>query len=393
MKNKILYIASADLQLKSGGGLANLAFYNSLISHFGERVDLIPFANYKPEGVSKEFYARPKSILKKALDFPKGIIHRFNPWIHDFLANHTNEYGCCIINSGIYGDIIIEIKKYIPHIIVIHHNCEVDFQNDNNRPTTLFGLFPFWVKRNEFNSYHFADLNLFLTSYDMNHFQEIYGVIDDSKKAVVGIYLPEKYEFKIDSDIASIKYAICGGLNNVQTVKGIKAFSKLLPILEEMVGNNIELIIAGRNPGTYIKNFCSSRTYIRLIENPVDMSLILLDSGIFICPINVGSGLKLRIMDGLKLGMPIITHEVSARGYEAFFNEPWFKVYKDETTFRKSLSDLLEYCSNNTGVRMKIIDKFKTIFSFENGDIRFINYIDKIVNGSVCVEEINADRW
>lgn len=375
MNKKILYIACADLQLKSGGGLANLAFYNSLIKHFGKRVDLIPFASFKPEGIGKEFYAKPKNILQKAWDFPKGIIHRFNPWIHDFLANHINEYGCCIINSGIYGDIIPEIKNYIPHIIVIHHNCEVDFQNDNNRPTTMFGLFPYWVRRNECNSYRLADLNLFLTTYDMNHFQDIYGLIDESKKAVVGMYLPESYEFLEESDINTSKFAICGGLNNVQTVKGIKDFSKLLPILEDIAGKRIELTIAGRNPGTYIKDFCSSRPYIRLIENPLDMSEVLLDSGIFICPVNVGSGLKLRVMDGLKLGMPIITHEVSARGYEAFFNEPWFKVYNDGMSFSKGLQELLGYCGNNSNIRKTIIQKFKSVFSFECGDTRFINLL------------------
>lgn len=379
--NKILFIASADLKLKSGGAYANLAFYKSLLNHYGDRVDLVPFTNAKPEKLNPAFYAPPKNIVQKLLDFPKGIIHRFNPWIFEFLKKYGKDYSCCIINDGLKGDIIPIIKKYIPKVIVIHHNCEVDFQNDNNRPTTLFGFFPHWVRCNENNSYRLADLNLFLTAYDMNHFTDIYGTIDDSKRAVVGIYLPDKYEFKNDGKISTFKFAICGSLNNVQTVKGIKDFSKLLPILEDVIGDKIELTIAGRNPGNYIKDFCLSRSYIRLVENPVDMSEVLLNSGIFICPINVGSGLKLRVMDGLKLGMPIITHEVSARGYEAFFNEPWFKVYKDKQTFRKALIEVLEYCSNNIDIRLKIIAKFKAYFSFESGDIRFINYIDKIVNG------------
>lgn len=376
---KILFIASADLTAKTGGGFANLAFFKTLKNYFGEDVDVIPFCNIKPVAIPDDYFATPKSTLKKILDFPKGIIHRFNPWIYSFLKEYGNLYQCCIINDGLKGDVILEIKKYIKTVIVIHHNCEVDFQNDNRRPTTLFGLFPYWVKRNERLSYQLADLNLFLTTNDLHRFKEMYGKLPANRNKIVGVYLPTDEEINVNSSVDSSRLAICGGLNNVQTIKGIQDFSKFYPLIEDIIGSDFQLIIAGRNPGEYINKFVKEHSHVNLIANPDNMSRVLMNSGIFICPINVGSGLKLRIMDGLKLGMPILTHEVSSHGYECFWGKPWFKVYRNEKEFRNGLRELKEYCETNDNIRAGIIDSFKSFFSYESGSKRFIEAVQPYV--------------
>lgn len=375
---RILYIAMANIHSKSGGGFANRAFYESLLLHYNDNVDLIEFAEDVQEE-DKNFFGIPRiNAIHKIGNLAKGIIHRYTPWLHSFLCDTTNKYSCCIINSGILGDLIQEIKKYIPYVVVIHHNDEVVFQMDNNRPTTLWGITPYFVDRNQMLAYLYADLNLFLTEYDKKSFEKKYGRRDNSK--VIGIYetINRKNNLLL-KDLPNNHLVITGALHNIQTIKGVKDFcNNYLPCLTNYYNGEYKLTIAGRNPGKYICGLHSR--CIDIIANPVDMDAVVNNAGIFLCPINVGSGLKLRIMDGLRLGMPILTHEVSSRGYEFFFKENWFQVYNDKDSFLRGLKALNDIIVTEKNIQQRICDKYLEYFSFEQGDKRFISAVEEVLN-------------
>lgn len=376
---RILYIAMANIHSHSGGGFANRAYYESLLMHYHDRVDLLEFAEDVMDE-DKNYYGVPaKNSVRKMLDLSKGVIHRFTPWLLSFLENNRETYACCIINSGIIGDIIPEIKKSIPKVVVIHHNDEVAFQMDNNRPTTIFGFTPYFVNRNQRMAYLNADLNLFLTEYDKLFFETKYGRLKNNNR-VIGVYetINRKNNLLL-KDLPKNHLVITGALHNVQSIKGIKDFcNNYLSSLANFYDGEYKLTIAGRNPGKYIWGLQSR--CIDIIANPVDMDAIVNKAGIFLCPINVGSGLKLRIMDGLKLGMPILTHEVSSRGYEFFFEEKWFQVYNDKESFIRGLKSLNDIIANEKNVQQRIFDKYFEYFSFEKGDKRFFSAVEEVLN-------------
>ena len=167
---------------------------------------------------------------------------------------------------------------------------------------------------------------------------------------------------------------ICGSLNSVQTLRGIEHFSaNCLPFIHSYYKDDFSLLITGRNPNDYICRLADSDKQIRLVPNPDNMSETIIDRGIFICPTNVGGGIKLRVMDGLKLGMPIITHKVSARGYDAFWDKPWFQIYEDRDSFKRSLEKINSIMKENAGLRDEIIESYKQIFSFSRGKERFLS--------------------
>ena len=119
---------------------------------------------------------------------------------------------------------------------------------------------------------------------------------------------------------------------------------------------------------------------IHLVANPENMIETIIDSGIFICPTNVGGGVKLRIMDGLKLGMPIIAHRVSARGYDAFLGKPWFQVYDDKDSFNDALLKIIEVIGENRELRKEIIENYRQYFSFPKGKTRFLSSIKSFLS-------------
>ena len=83
----------------------------------------------------------------------------------------------------------------------------------------------------------------------------------------------------------------------------------------------------------------------------------------YICPISAGSGMKLRVMDGLKQGLPVLCHEVSTAGYEKFMEDGMLHAYKDETTFMASLRKMLSMDIP----QHDIYESFRQYFSPEAG--------------------------
>lgn len=52
--------------------------------------------------------------------------------------------------------------------------------------------------------------------------------------------------------------------------------------------------------------------------------------------------MKLRVMDGLRNGLPVIAHQVSARGYSAFCETGCLEAFEDKEDFEKVLIKLIE---------------------------------------------------
>ena len=92
------------------------------------------------------------------------------------------------------------------------------------------------------------------------------------------------------------------------------------------------------------------------------MSAVLARARYYLCPVDCGGGVKLRVMDGLRQGLPALVHRVSSRGYEAFLGKSLF-VYDSPESFRRSLSELLQ-CTETPEECRALYD---SIFSFGAG--------------------------
>lgn len=381
---KILFIASERIELKSGGGLANRAFLDSLMKHYPNLVDVIQLHHYSTDTDSPHFYYVPAiSKWKQLFQILLGHPHRLYLWMPQFLKAHGKEYSHCIINQSWYGDIIPMLKHDGIKVAVIHHNYEVKYQMDNKLPSTLYGLTSTIIRKNERMAFGLSDLNLYLTQNDYNTINNAYGTITHSKQSIVGLFEPASFQRK--SPIAPTPLfhnvmAICGSLNNKQTEDSIcDFFNHYYQILIDIYNQNFQLLITGRSPGKKIQSKTNVRPQTLLIPNPEHIEDIIEKAGIFICPVNCGSGFKLRIMDGMRLGLPILTHEVSAHGYEPFFSFPWFCVYHDAVSFKNGLRQIISQIQHNPNLKQEIIECYYNYFSFGKGHLRFLTAISNFL--------------
>lgn len=384
---KILFFTHNYLDNKSGGSFATCAYVNAFCELansckliYPERgIPIAIFINKKCiiEGVQDK-----RSNVQKVIDIYRGRIHRYT----DIMIPRIQEYNPDIVvfdNSFTSAGLLKEIKKTGLNVITIHQNYEIEYFK-GTRPFIAW-RFPFlhYIKEAERLAVLYSDLNLTLTNEDISLLQIHYDPQKTRKIVKLGTFEYVNDSLVINNEAGNNKtykrdlcFAITGSLGSQQTEASLIPFLKyqypmLLKILPES-----KLIIAGRNPSTNLVDFCAEHPTIKLIRNPQNMQEVLNNADVYICPTCVGGGLKLRIMDGLKAGLPVLTHIVSARGYDDFQKAGYLFTYKDRYSFEKSLEQLLSERRKGRLNKPEIQHLYNSIFSFNSG----VERLRKILN-------------
>jgi glycosyltransferase involved in cell wall biosynthesis len=123
------------------------------------------------------------------------------------------------------------------------------------------------------------------------------------------VFLPFK---KINSKEGKGAYCLYHG--NLSVVENEKVVFWLL----EKVFNalNIQLVIAGKNPATALKNRIAENKNVTLIENPSEqkMSALIQEAQLHILPSFNTTGIKIKLLNALFNGRFIITNAASVDG-------------------------------------------------------------------------------
>lgn len=382
---RILYVATNNFNKFGGGPQAVRAYLDSVIDLFGvELVDIMIGDEYVLLDEYKSFHyvkVAKRTRFKSYIELFKGYIERWTSSLYTYLKKSHDVYEMVIINSSRSGIITSKIKKLGLKVVTIHHNDEVEYCMDNKTFYTFGGRIPFLVNRHQRHAYKHSDINLFLTIQDYKFFINKYGKNNQVNK-ILGVYDYKSSMVKYVSETSSSYHiGISGSLSDYQTVHGINNLEEnYFFIINELIPD-LRMLITGRSPSNQILQFADRYpSSIKIIPSPDDILKMLQLCSIYLCPTDIGGGIKLRIMDGLKLGLPILTHKVSARGYDAFYDKPYFKIYCDSETFRQGLEDLLLYIKNNKDFKNIIRSDYYSFFGYKAGTDRLKEYLHENLN-------------
>jgi glycosyltransferase involved in cell wall biosynthesis len=379
---KILIITNHYLDGGGGGTVGSRGFINAFASIYpnclliypdnGHDISKIIRPGLKSIGCSDN---RPRWL--KGIGIYFGKLHRFGSLAKRIISDYKPEV-VVFDTSTVASGLIRYVKNEGIRIITIHHNVEKDYFRDNPPPIHIRLPYLFYIERTEKDAVNLSDLNLTHTESDTQKLLEYYSSEKTLKIKCIGVLGTESgrsvhKEMKKKSDESGkILFVMSGRLSYLQSDSSFIAFiEKYMPVLTEMC-KNMELIIAGSDPSGRLVEACGANENIRLIQNPPDMMEIVAEADVYICPVDKGSGLKIRIMDGLKAGIPVVAHEVSARGYEHFIETGAIHVYSSVSTFRASLKLILGAEIN----RKERIEQYRYYFSEENGIARLKSLID-----------------
>ena len=97
------------------------------------------------------------------------------------------------------------------------------------------------------------------------------------------------------------------------------------------------------------------------------MNEVINKADIYLCPTRLGGGQKLRVMDGLRLGLPVLTHACSERGYEDFKLSGSLASFSNADDFITALSQMCERLQKGLVNRETVRNQYAEIFSYEAG--------------------------
>ena len=304
------------------------------------------------------------SRLKKAWRVLRhGRLHRFGPVFQDILGSARFDLVVFHNSKGSRG-LIEPAKAAGARVITVHDNYELDYTRDSLPWFLRPFLLPATV-RSERESLQKSDLGLTLSISDATQMRQAYHLSPDTRIAVLGV---SEYKHREPptafSEVDGPVFAITGNLSAKQTVDSLLPWlAEYEPILRRMVPD-ARIIVAGKHPSVALTRLLEERG-IEVVDTPPDMDVVLARARYYICPVFKGSGVKLRVMDGLRSGLPALVHRNAARGYESFEGKGLF-VYQDAASFGSALETMVSsHYSKEEMFRM-----YQATFSYESGILR-----------------------
>lgn len=365
----ILFITKDDPFKFGGGSFATRAYLKAFSDLCDGNITVVLPSECKIDSairVKQYIRVRPRSFLNRIAFVFTGHLHRNIKTVKNLLKKSYSEYDLCVFNNcKVSTGLIDVVRHYNIRTTTIHHNVEPEYVRDNTRNFIIRSILLYHVRRAEKKSYALSDYNLFLTNQDKDFFHDHYPK-NNSINEVLGVFefnsLPVVKPKIVNQ--RHIVFAITGSLCTIQGVDGVKYFFKNL---YQYLPENCEVVISGRTPTKEIMDICDCYPNVKLIPNPYDMSSIIEKADIYICPTRLGGGLKLRVMDGLRLGIPVITHSCSARGYDNFYDSPFFKTFETKNEFKIGIEQLICYIESQCFSRINVRELYAQLFSYDAG--------------------------
>lgn len=382
MNIRVLFITNQDPNGVGGGEFASHAHLRAFSDICNGKIDVCiadNCRNMSPEiKVNRVFRIPQRSQLRKALSPFTGELHRYTKAVKNIIKKHGREYNLCVLDHSLLCSTLVPIIKAAGiKIVVIHHNFEREYFSDNiTNPINRRLLVRLYIA-SERIGYLNSDLNLYLTQDDLLKSELTYGNTS-SLNRLMGTFEFNDNNMKLDkvkSSNGGITYIITGSMNYPQGIDGIKYF---INELYQYIPNSSKIIIAGKSPTQEIIDLCSKCPNIQLIPSPKYMNEILEMGDIYICPTRTGGGLKLRVMDGLKSGMPAIVHSCSSRGYDMFYNTNYFERFNDSASFEYAVRKCSKNVMNKTISKNEVITEYQKYFSYEAGKNRILRYVEEL---------------
>lgn len=344
-KKRVLIISHSDPFGIGGGSFACHAYVKAFSVCFGGEADIcVPAeSDSKPDDTfpyNSIIRVPKRSVFSRMLSFFTGRIDRYSGFVKKLVRDNPDVYSTVVINGcRESGSMVSDLRTLSINVITVFHNFERDYFRDNCKIPFFRGVMLHHIRTLEQRAYMHSNVNLFLSQHDMDMYEKTYGISTANRLTGVFEYkeiiVPEKQE-RMNRDLT---FVITGLLNNKQGEDGISYFfDRLYACLP--VGSKV--LVAGYNPTRKITGICKRYHNVTLIPNPADMNDVITRGDVYICPANTGSGVKFRIMDGLKAGLPVITHEYSVHGFEPLLSKPYFRSFSTVDGFRETVKELSE---------------------------------------------------
>ena len=261
-------------------------------------------------------YAIPNKLKGRIRDFDRT---RFGHKEQFLKILKDNQYDYIIISYAYWAELIRE-NKYLKNaklIIDTHDFLTSQFQNQKR-----FNLGKYFNKEIEL-------LNLFqkvwVISSDENY---VFSQFVSSEVITIPHALQAKFQLN-SAKKYDLVYVASSNEHNVKSVKWF--FEEVYPKLN----HNLSICVVGK-----INDHIPELPNVTKMHFVEDLNRVYSESRVAICPMLSGSGLKIKVVEALSFGLPVVCNP---RGIDGLINKTnnGCLVTEDATTFSKYIEQLL----------------------------------------------------
>jgi glycosyltransferase involved in cell wall biosynthesis len=131
-----------------------------------------------------------------------------------------------------------------------------------------------------------------------------------------------------------------GALDYDPCEKGVWYFcTEILPILRQQM-SDIRLVVVGRNPSARLRMLARVNSNIVLTGRVDDVRPHVHRAGVFVVPLLSGSGTRLKILEALAMGVPVVSTTIGAEGI-AGTNGVHFRIADTAADFARAVLQIL----------------------------------------------------
>ncbi|MDR2972837.1 MAG: glycosyltransferase family 4 protein [Bacteroidales bacterium] len=255
------------------------------------------------------------------------------------------KYDIVILESVFVGNYIETIRKHSEARIVLReHNIEyliwerLSRQTINPIKKLAYRYLAKSLKNFELSLYSKIDGYMPITEVDHLFFKEKFP----SLRSKVIPFCINLSEYPIQShqiDENKITFFHIGSMNWQPNIEGMKWFlDKVWNIVSEKYPN-VSLVLAGKGNKDIFGN-CNIKN-VQIFDFIENAKHFINEHDIMVVPLLAGSGMRIKIMEGLALGKPIITTTIGAEGINIMDNKNIFIANTPE-----EMVNIIEYCTN-----------------------------------------------
>lgn len=233
------------------------------------------------------------------------------------------------------------------------------------------------LKKEEIRLIEQADINFAITEDEKNALLKLTNK-NNIITASVGVHL-DKW---IPSDFSQRnknQIVIATTFNWQPNVDAIRWFlENVMPIIYSK-NPQAKMLIIGKNAPKWINKFNNIGTeYVGYVQ---DIKKIVGQSGIYVAPLFVGAGIRIKIIEAMAMGMPVVATPISASGIHATEKDGLF-ITDNSIDYANKILELMnndEY-RKNAGIQSRIF--IENNFSWKLNVEKMLNEYEKILSNS-----------
>lgn len=142
-----------------------------------------------------------------------------------------------------------------------------------------------------------------------------------------------------------------GSMDWMPNDDAVKFFIKeIYPGIKSSVPD-VTFTIAGRNPSGALMEMAKTDTSIQVTGTVEDIRPYVTESAIMVVPLRIGGGTRIKIFEGMAMGVPIVSTSIGAEGLPVIHGDN-IMLADDADSFSREVISLL----TNSHIRIKIAD-------------------------------------